>query len=158
MKGNAMKRLALAVTMTVAAFLGLGHTASAQYAASASAVTSDGKTTVTYTGCADGETITFNLPGATPETATGVCSNGTATAVFTAPPSSTIGTAAGTTSPSLPFTVASLAPTPTNPPSGLPATGSSGLSTTAGVAIGLLVVGCGLLVVGQLRRRRPNAA
>lgn len=149
-----MKRFALALTVTIAAVLGLGQMASAQYSASASATTTDGKTTVTYTGCVAGETITFSLPGATPAMATGVCASGTASASFVIT-ATTNGTAQGTTSPAVTF-VASLAATPTVPTSDLPATGSNGISTTTGLAMGLFVVGLGLFVVAQARRRNPH--
>ena len=157
-----MKRLALALTVTITAFLGLGQMASAQYDASASSVTADGKTTVTYTGCTDGETITFTLPGATPETATALCADGTASVVFSlSPTTATSGTAVGTTSPSVTFTVASLPATTvpaTTPSGGLPATGSDGVNTTTGLAIGALVVGLGLFAVAQVRRRQTTHA
>jgi hypothetical protein len=47
---------------------------------------------------------------------------------------------------------------PTVPPGGLPATGSSGIGSTTGIAIGLFLVGLGLFVVTRLRRGQPNAA
>ena len=150
-----MKRLALALTVTITAFLGLGQMASAQYGPTGSATTiSNGSTTVTYTGCVNGETITFTFPGATSVTA--VCAGGAATASLPVPGPGT-GTARGTTSPAVTFTVASQAPA-TNPPGGLPATGSNGIDTSTGLAAGLLVVGLGLFVVAQVRRRQPNLA
>ena len=153
----AMKRFALALTVTLTAFLGLGQIATAQYSASSSTSTTDGKTTVVYSGCVNGETITFTLVGATPTPQTAVCAGGKASVVFSSAAGLT-GTAKGTTSPSTTFTVASLAPTATAPGVGLPATGSNGIGTTAGLAIGLLVVGLGLFVVAQVRRRQPNLA
>ena len=150
-----MKRLALALTVSICAILSLGQLVSAQYDRSVSSSTTDGRSVVTYSGCVSGETITFNLPGATPETAPGVCANGTASAVFTDAAGKT-GTASGTTSPLVNFTVASIAPAPTSPPTGLPATGSSDINIALGPAIGLLVVGLGLFVVAHVRRRQPN--
>ena len=53
-----------------------------------------------------------------------------------------------------------IAPTTTvaavSPPTGLPATGSGGIGTTTGIAIGLFVVGLGLFVVTRLRRSQPS--
>lgn len=47
----------------------------------------------------------------------------------------------------------------TVPGTGLPATGSDGIGATTGIALGLLVVGLGLFVVAQVRRRQvPNPA
>lgn len=40
----------------------------------------------------------------------------------------------------------------------LPATGSDGIATTTGIAIGLLVVGLGLFAVAQIRRRQTTLA
>ncbi len=95
---------------------------------------------------------------------------GNATVTFSAAPTAagtyTV-TASGPTSPvqTAVFTIAAQAatttvapavtPAPTTPGSGLPATGSSGISTTTGIAIGLLVVGAGLFIVAQVRRRTP---
>ena len=65
------------------------------------------------------------------------------------------GQAATTTTPVAPTT----APPVTTPGTGLPATGSDGIGTTTGIALGLLVVGFGLFVVAQVRRRQvPNVA
>ena len=47
---------------------------------------------------------------------------------------------------------------PTVPGGGLPATGSGGMGTMTGIAIGLLVVGAGLFIVAQVRRRETSAA
>ena len=44
------------------------------------------------------------------------------------------------------------------PGGGLPATGSSGLSTTGTIAITLLAAGAGMFAVARLRRRQPNPA
>lgn len=46
----------------------------------------------------------------------------------------------------------------TIPTGGLPATGSSGVSTMAIIAIGLLIVGVSLFVVSQVRRRQTVMA
>jgi len=47
----------------------------------------------------------------------------------------------------------------TIPGAGLPATGSSGMGTTTGIALGLFVVGLGLFIVAQVRRRQqPSPA
>jgi len=44
------------------------------------------------------------------------------------------------------------------PGGGLPATGASGTGSMTSMAIGLLVVGLGLFVVAQVRRRQPSPA
>jgi uncharacterized membrane protein YtjA (UPF0391 family) len=102
----------------------------------------------------------------------------TASATFTAAPTAPgtyNGTAVGAQSGSTPFSFTipgqtattvppptTAAPVPTTQPAlvgGLPATGSGGISTTTGIAVGLLVVGLGLFVVAQVRRRQePNPA
>ena len=99
--------------------------------------TANGTATGTFTAAP-------TAPGTYTGTGTGV--NGTVTFSFTIP-----GQAATTTT-GVPVTTAA--------PSGqIPATGSSGISTTTTVAIGLLVVGAGLLVVAQVRRRQaPHTA
>lgn len=53
-----------------------------------------------------------------------------------------------------------VAPTTDAPDQGgsLPTTGSSGMSTTTGIAIGLLGVGVGLFVVTRVRRQSPAPA
>ena len=58
------------------------------------------------------------------------------------------------------ITVVAAGPTvpPTVPGGGLPATGSSGLSTTATSAIILIAAGAMLLIVTQVRRRRTTTA
>jgi hypothetical protein len=101
---------------------------------------------------------------------------GTATANFTAAPTAPgnyTGTAVGLAgrSPSITFSFtipgqATTTTTPvvttvpaTTPGGGLPATGSDGIGTTTSIAIGLLVVGLGLFVVAQVRRRQtPSPA
>jgi LPXTG-motif cell wall-anchored protein len=48
-------------------------------------------------------------------------------------------------------------PTPTTSPSGdLPATGGSGMNTSAVIALSLFAVGAGMLVVSQVRRRQTT--
>ena len=93
---------------------------------------------------------------------------GSAVGSFTAAPTAPgdyTGTAAGVDSPSLPFmftiagddtttTMAPTTPTTEAPAAALPATGSNGIGTTTGIAIGLLAVGAGLFVVAQIRRRQ----
>ena len=46
----------------------------------------------------------------------------------------------------------------TTPSGGLPATGSDGIGTTTGIAIGLLIMGLGLFAVATVRRSQPGAA
>lgn len=99
---------------------------------------------------------------------------GTATGNFSAAPTAPgtyTGTASGPQSPQIIFQftipgqvtptaapVATTAPAPV-PPTGLPATGSGGIGTTTGIALGLLAVGFGLFVVAQVRRRQsPGVA
>ena len=102
----------------------------------------------------------------------GTSALGTATANFTNAPTDPglyNGSAVGTRSQTpVPWTITIAGTTPpasTNPPvvttvpatlpgSGLPETGSNGIGTTTGIAIGLLVVGLGLFVVAQVRRRQ----
>jgi LPXTG-motif cell wall-anchored protein len=74
------------------------------------------------------------------------------------------GTGVGERSPSLPFQFEIKVPTtpvdPTTPtttaaPGGtLPETGANGISSTTTIALGLLIVGLGLFVVAQVRRRQ----
>ena len=91
----------------------------------------------------------------------------TATATFTSAPTPGTynGTAVGQLQPVDPLPVHDSRPgrpprpAPTTVPvtvpgGGLPATGSGGIGTTTGIAIGLLVVGLGLFVVAQVRRRQ----
>jgi hypothetical protein len=141
---------------------------------------------VTYTNCVAGDVITFSQPQSSPTSVTGTCDGaaqnaltgsvlgivlprqaalGTATGNFQAAPTAPgtyNGTAVGAQSPQLTFqlTVPGQAPATTavvTPTAPLPATGSSGLGTTMGVALGLLAVGIGLFVVAQVRRRQNNA-
>lgn len=102
---------------------------------------------------------------------------GTAVGEFTAAPTDAgkyDGTAGGDLSLSLPFSFEIMVETepthpptePTHPPTGpiaptapgaggmLPDTGSNGIGTTTGVALGLFVAGLGMFVVAQVRRRQ----
>ena len=87
---------------------------------------------------------------------------GNATFTFTAAPTAPgtySGTAVGQQSPSQSFSFTLPGQAATTPETGLPATGSDGIGTTTGIALGLLVVGFGLFVVAQVRRRQvPNVA
>lgn len=143
---------------------------------------------VTYDNCQAGESITFVVSGATPASITNTCSSigtvalsllgqvglGNAVGSFTAAPSAP-GTYPGTATPNgqspvRTFNLVIQAPAPTVPPSvastipatvpvgGLPTTGSGGVGTTTAIAIGLLVVGLGLFVVAQVRRRQTLTA
>jgi hypothetical protein len=70
-------------------------------------------------------------------------------------------TAPATTVPAPTVPVTTAAPVVTTAPplaGGLPATGSDGIGTTTGIALGLLVVGLGLFVVAQVRRRQAPTA
>ena len=106
-----------------------------------------GQFTVTVSNC-QGQAV-FTL-GSSTATVTPV--NGTATATLTAP--TTPGSFTGTVvcaNQTASFTVNVAAP------GGLPATGSSGLSTTTAVALVLLVTGIGIFVVTQARRRSTGS-
>lgn len=102
----------------------------------------------TYNGTAVGEdspsqAFGFTIPG-----------QATTTAVATTAPPTTPPPTANAASPTT-----ATPPALTVPGSGLPATGSDGIGTTTGIALGLLVVGLGLFVVAQVRRRQsPSAA
>ena len=183
-----MKKLALAFISASALVFGFGVVAEAQgYGESLTlptAPTAGGGYTALYTNCQAGETITFSQPESNPTTVTGTCVAtvtltgaimgvvlpsqavlGNATGAFTAAPTApgtyTV-TASGTISPvqTTTFTIAATptTTTPTTLPGDLPATGSNGVGTTTGIAIGLLVVGVGLFVVAQVRRRQTTVA
>ncbi len=100
----------------------------------------------TPTGTSTATLTAPTTPGTYPGTAT---QGGTQVGAF----SVTVPGQAATTVPA-----STTAPVVTTPGSGLPATGSGGISTTTGIAIGLLVVGLGLFVVAQVRRRQPHPA
>ena len=107
--------------------------------------------------------IGFLMPQAPP-------TYGMASATFTnAPPTGgtlTV-TAVGLQSPELDLQITVQVPTTTaaptttvaatTPDAGLPATGSNGVGTMTGIAIGLFAVGLGLFVVAQVRRRQASA-
>ena len=108
--------------------------------------------TVTMDGCAEGETGLFTLAG---ETASGVVTGGSASVQIKVPttPGAYTGTATCASGASANFSI-----TVTTPSGGLPATGSSGMSSTMTISMILLLVGAGLLVVSQVRRRQPAAS
>lgn len=170
-----MKKLALGLISASAAVFGFGLVADA-YPPPAVSVSVDDPTPapnqplkVTFIGCQPGETVRFVLLSSTdtsPCTATSAGlslllqpqQSGTSIGDLRAPPSPGpyTGTATGLTSGrNGPFTV--VVSQAVAPPGGLPPTGSSGISTTTTVAIGLLVVGAGLFVVSQVRRRQASA-
>jgi hypothetical protein len=180
LKGTPVKKLAFVLIAAAALVFGAGQVATAQYGPSISTgpVTPGGPYTVTYTNCVVGDTITFTQAQSNPTSVQATClPGGTATASFAAAPTAAgtySGTAVGAQSPSLTFTFTLTAPATTVPvttapggggavpttaapggqPGGqLPATGSNGLGSTTGIALGLLVVGLGLFVVAQVRRR-----
>jgi hypothetical protein len=107
--------------------------------------------TVTMDGCAEGESVQFTVAG---ETASGVTTDGSASAPIKVPttPGAYTGTATCAGGASATFSI-----TVTSPSGGLPTTGSSGLGSFATISMILLLVGAGLLVVSQVRRRNPVA-
>ena len=157
-----MKKFALALLAASAAILGFGMVAEAQYGAtpgvsvSPATVVSGGTVSITATGCAPSEVITFTITGG--DSATATCVDGTATAQLSVP--TTAGTYPGTAVGSLGFNQAfSVVVTAAAvPPGGLPTTGSGGISTTTSIAVGLLAVGLGLFGVAQIRRRQASLA
>jgi len=81
------------------------------------------------------------------------------TAVATTIPATTttVVAAAGPTAPAAVATTTAAvvaAAGPVAPSAGLPATGSNGIGSTTGIALGLLVSGLGLFIVAQVRRRQ----
>jgi LPXTG-motif cell wall-anchored protein len=178
-----MKKFALALMAASALVFGFGAVAQAQYGSASatfnvSSATPGQSITVTITGCTPGETLTITVNGVA---VTATCSASaltqgsvlglglvqqtatSATATITAPTTPGTYPVVITGSRGFSFTtsltvVAATTPPVTTPGGGLPATGSSGISTTTGIAIGLLVVGAGLFVVAQVRRRQPNLA
>jgi uncharacterized membrane protein YtjA (UPF0391 family) len=176
-----MKKIALAMIAAAAAVFGFGVVAEAQtgpYGGTGTATVSSpvvvpgGTVTITVTGCTPGEIVTFRLG---PASATAPCTvsislgsvvigalvaqtpgTGTATATLPVPttPGNYTGTATAPSGFSASFAVAVQVTSP--PATGLPATGSGGIDTTTGIALGLFVVGLGLFAASQVRlRRRP---
>jgi LPXTG-motif cell wall-anchored protein len=154
-----VKKVALSIVALAAVLFGLVAPAAAspQYPPSGLEVTvtdptpSPGGTfSVTATGCAEGDTVTFSFNG---ETQTAVVSGGSATVSFTAP--TTPGSYTGTVTCSgvagdFGIVVPSSGGT-------LPATGSDGIAGTTVIAIGLLGVGLGLFAVATFRRRQTTS-
>lgn len=177
-----MKKFALTLMATAALVFSFGGVANA-YPPGANTVTDStpvagAPVTFTTNVCTPPEIVTFVFNG---ESKTATCQassgsslqasqtgTGTASATFNAPTTagSFAATITGSVSGSLgnisvtiaAQTATTVAPTPTVPPGGLPATGSDGIGATTGIAIGLLVVGLGLFVVATVRRRQPLAA
>jgi len=176
-----MKRLALALMAVSALVLGFGMVAEAQsgpYGGGTGTITftppnpGPGQTvTLTITGCTPGETVTIALNDVTIGTV--VCLSATtalggtvvglllprqvnagqATFTTTTPtePGTYVYTVTGSQGYSRSATLVITAPV--TPPAGLPATGSSGISNTMMIALGLFVVGLGLFAVAVVRRR-----
>jgi LPXTG-motif cell wall-anchored protein len=156
-----MKKLALALMTISAVTFGFGAAANAAppdgdaYPPTDVTVTvsssnpAPGSTiTATLAGCDEGETAGFVLGSSTDS---GVTSGGTASGdlkVSTTPGTYT-GTASCASGASANFTVTVAAPS-----GGLPATGSSGISSTVAISGLLLLMGAGLLIVSQIRRRK----
>jgi hypothetical protein len=157
-----MKKFAVALIAMSAVIFGSGMAAQAQYGGGSGTATvtpassaPGGSVTVTISGCAPGSSVEVEFNGAT-STVT-ADSSGAATAGVTAP--STAGTYPGTaTCGDVVSSFSVVVAVAVTPPGGLPATGSNGISTTSGLAIGLLVVGLGLFAVAQMRRRQTSAA
>ena len=182
-----MKRLVLTLMVAAATLLGVSALGSsgvavAQYPPAATtgittnvpSVAPGGTFTATVGNCLPGETVVITFQGVS---TTVTCNSTTlqASASFAAP--ATPGTyqvcadltGTGATVPSgvtRPLTVCTsiqvIAAGPTVPATvpggGLPRTGSSGLGTTATIAIVLLSAGVLLLIVSQVRRRRSTHA
>jgi hypothetical protein len=165
-----MKRFALIVMVAVATLLGasaLGPSsiAVAQYArtpvisTNVPTVAPGGTFTVTVGDCLPGETVVITFQGVSIAV---TCSSSTvqASASFAAPSAPRIYDVCGVTNGSTTVcttirVIGAGATVPaTVPGSGLPATGSSGLGTTATSAIVLISAGVLLLIVSQVRRRR----
>ncbi len=110
---------------------------------------------VTVSSCAANSPVLVVFNGAT-STVTADAS-GNATANVTAP--SAAGTYPGTaTCGDVVASFSVVVAAPTTPPGGLPATGSGGIDTTTGIAMGLLAVGLGLFGVTLVRRRQTAVA
>jgi hypothetical protein len=113
----------------------------------------------TASGTATGTLTAPTAPGT--YQGTGVQAGGAASADFTIvvqQATTTTAPGASTTVAGAPTTVAGAPTTVAATGAGLPATGSGGMGTTTTIAIGLLVVGLGLFVVAQVRRRQPTTA
>lgn len=176
-----MKKFALALMASAAIVFGFAGSANAYPPGGGGTTVSDSTPaagapiTFSTTQCTPGETVTFVFNG---ETKTATCvagtaargeasqtATGTASATFNAPAAAGSYTAniSGSVSGALGSvavtvaaqTTTTVAPTPTVPPGGLPATGSDGVGATTGIAVGLLVVGLGLFAVATVRRRQP---
>jgi len=154
-----MKKLAIAAMAVSATMFGFGSGASAAYpppdvtVSVSSQAPAEGSTiTATIDGCVEGEEATFVLGSST---STGVTSGGSASGQLTVPntPGAFTGTATCASGAQASFSIT--VPTPTG---GLPATGSSGISSTLAISGILLLVGIGLFAVSQLRRRQSVTA
>jgi LPXTG-motif cell wall-anchored protein len=162
-RGTMMKKFALALITVSAVVFGFGAAANAAtdpvYPPPTITVTVSSQTpapgstiTVTSQGCEEGETVNFVLEGSS---STGTTTGGTASGQVTVPttPGTYTGTATCASGAAVNFTV-----TVTTPSGGLPATGSSGISSTVAISGILLLVGAGLLTVSQIRRRQAATA
>lgn len=164
-----MKKLALALMSTAAAVLGFGLAVDA-YPPGAGVVTATpasgapGYSVTVKASCLPGETVTATLES---ESGMGTCgaagtasvlglsTAGGATVVVATP--TTAGTYTGNVTGSTTGFLGNFGVTvtaPPVPPTGLPATGSSGISTMTILAIGLFAAGAGLFAVSQVRRRQ----
>jgi hypothetical protein len=174
-----MKKFALALMAASAAVFGFGIVADA-YPISPEPVTVDnatpgvGEEITVRANCASGETVMFEILG---DSATATCSagaggasflmavatSGTASAKLTMPSEagtytiSVTGSESGDLGSLTVVAVAQTTPATTVPTGGLPATGSDGIGSMTGVALGLLVVGLGLFAAATVRRRQPSA-
>ena len=164
-----MRKIALGLAVVMTLF-GFGATAHAQYTNPPGVTVSDsspapgGTFVVNVTGCQPNSPIAVSFGGAS--STVNADASGNAAVTLTAP--TTAGTANGSTTcngQTTNFTVQVQAPADSTPPTqggdaggGLPATGSDGTGTTTTVAIGRLIVGLGLFVVAQTRRRQSAHA
>ena len=154
-----MKKIAIAAMAVSATIFGFGTAANAAYPPTDITVTVSSQTpapgstiTVTSEGCEEGEDVDFVLGGSSSTgTTTGGSASGQVTVSTT--PGTYTGTATCASGASANFTVNVAAPA-----GGLPATGSSGISSTVAISGMLLLVGAGLLTVSQIRRRQSAAA
>lgn len=156
-----MKKLAFAVMAAAMVMFGLAAPAGAQtdpYGSDGTVVTvtppsspAGGTITVEVTGCEPGSSVVVAFDGST--TTVTVDASGSAVITLTAP--TTAGTYPGTaTCGTEVASFSAVVTAPVTPLGGLPATGSGGVSTTTGIALGLLAVGFGLFGVTQIRRRQ----